>query len=115
LLGVAALLTLAPAARAQDLSPSVVRFTFTTEGGGSGDCNATSNPRAQPHGLHTIIVGQNQRVKGALRQCRLRPGHANGVAPKDLKESGIFTSLPAGEFTAILAGKDGGTGIGVAL
>ena len=37
---------------------------------------------------------------------------ANGLAPKDPKESGIFTSLPPGTFTAILAGKNGGTGIG---
>ena len=38
---------------------------------------------------------------------------ANGLAPQDPKESGIFTSLPAGQFTAILAGKNGGTGIGL--
>ena len=38
---------------------------------------------------------------------------ANGLAPANPKESAIFTSLPAGQFTAILAGKDGGTGIGL--
>jgi hypothetical protein len=39
---------------------------------------------------------------------------ANGFALTDPKESGIFTSLTApGQFTAILAGKDGGTGIGI--
>jgi hypothetical protein len=38
---------------------------------------------------------------------------ANGLGLSDLKESGIFTSLPAGQFTAILAGKNGGTGIGL--
>ncbi len=38
---------------------------------------------------------------------------ANGLAPQDPKESGIFTSLPPGAFTAILAGKNGGTGIGL--
>jgi hypothetical protein len=38
---------------------------------------------------------------------------ANGLAPSDPKESGIFTELPPGQFTAILAGKDGGTGIGL--
>jgi hypothetical protein len=31
----------------------------------------------------------------------------------DPKESGIFTSLPPGAFTAILAGKNGGVGIGL--
>ena len=39
---------------------------------------------------------------------------AHGLAPQDAKESGIFASLPPGTFTAILAGKNGGTGIGLA-
>ena len=38
---------------------------------------------------------------------------ANGFALSDPKESGIFMSLPAGQFTAILAGKNGGIGIGL--
>jgi hypothetical protein len=38
---------------------------------------------------------------------------ANGLALSNAKESGIFTSLPAGQFTAILAGKNGGIGIGL--
>jgi predicted Abi (CAAX) family protease len=38
---------------------------------------------------------------------------ARGLAPQDAKESAIFTSLPPGAFTAILAGKNSGTGIGL--
>lgn len=38
---------------------------------------------------------------------------ANGLALPDAKESGIFTSLPGGQFTAILAGKNGGIGVGL--
>ena len=38
-------------------------------------------------------------------------GH--GLAPRDTKESAIFASLPGGAFTAILAGKNGGTGLGL--
>ena len=38
---------------------------------------------------------------------------ARGLAPQNQKESGIFTSLPPGAFTAILAGKSGGTGLGL--
>jgi hypothetical protein len=38
---------------------------------------------------------------------------AAGFALSDPKESGIFTSLPPGQFTAILAGKNGGIGIGL--
>jgi hypothetical protein len=39
--------------------------------------------------------------------------NAHGLAPQDSLESGMFASLPPGAFTAILAGKDGGTGIGL--
>lgn len=38
---------------------------------------------------------------------------AHGLTPQDPKESGIFALLPSGAFTAILAGKDGGTGLGL--
>lgn len=38
---------------------------------------------------------------------------ARGLAPANPQESGIFTTLPPGAFTAILAGKDGGIGIGL--
>lgn len=38
---------------------------------------------------------------------------AHGLAPQNPKESGIFTLLPAGQFTAILAGKNFGIGIGL--
>ena len=39
---------------------------------------------------------------------------ANGLALPNPKESGIFAVLPAGQFTAILAGKNGGIGVGLA-
>lgn len=35
---------------------------------------------------------------------------ANGLAPSNTKESGIFASLRAGPFTVTLWGKNGGTG-----
>jgi hypothetical protein len=38
---------------------------------------------------------------------------AHGLGLPDPNESGIFQSLPPGAFTAILAGKNGGTGIGL--
>jgi hypothetical protein len=36
-----------------------------------------------------------------------------GLAPQNPNESGIVASLPPGNFTAIVAGKNGGTGIGL--
>ena len=38
---------------------------------------------------------------------------ARGLAPTNALESGIFASLPPGASTSILAGKNGGTGIGL--
>lgn len=38
---------------------------------------------------------------------------ASGLAPMDPKEAGIFATLPPGDFTAILAGKENGVGIGL--
>jgi hypothetical protein len=38
---------------------------------------------------------------------------SHNLAPQDPKESGIYSVLPPGAFTAILAGKNGGTGIGL--
>jgi hypothetical protein len=36
---------------------------------------------------------------------------AHGLGLSNSKESGIYTTLPPGQFTAIIAGKSGGTGI----
>ncbi len=38
---------------------------------------------------------------------------ARGLAPQNGQESGIFTALPPGQYTVILAGKNGGVGIGL--
>ena len=38
---------------------------------------------------------------------------ATGFAPPNDLESAIFATLPNGNYTAILAGKNGGTGVGL--
>ena len=38
---------------------------------------------------------------------------SHGLAPSNSQESGIFAILPPGAFTAILAGKNGGVGLGL--
>ena len=38
---------------------------------------------------------------------------AHGLAPQNPLEAGIFATLPPGPFTAILAGNNAGTGIGL--
>jgi hypothetical protein len=38
---------------------------------------------------------------------------AHGLAPTNANESGLFGFLPPGTFTVTLAGKNGGTGLGL--
>ncbi len=56
----------------------------------------------------TLLVSNDNWTDDPVSAAHLM---ANGLALEDLHESGIFTSLPPGAFTAILAGKNGGTGI----
>jgi glucose/arabinose dehydrogenase len=56
----------------------------------------------------TLLVSNDNWTDDPLSAAQLM---AHGLALQDLHESGIFTSLPPGAFTAILAGKNGGTGI----
>ena len=58
----------------------------------------------------TLLVANDNWTDDPVSAAQLT---ANGLALQDPKESGIFTSLPPGAFTAILAGKNGGTGIGL--
>ena len=73
--------------------------------------NVLADPTLELHNANgtTLIVNDNW-TDDATSAALLT---ANGLALKDPKESGIFTSLPAGQFTAILAGKNGGVGIGL--
>jgi glucose/arabinose dehydrogenase len=56
----------------------------------------------------TLVVSNDNWTDDPLSAAQLM---ASGLALQDLHESGIFASLPPGAFTAILAGKNGGTGI----
>jgi hypothetical protein len=70
-----------------------------------------ADPTLELHdGNGTTLIANDNWTDDPISAAQLI---ANGLEPSDPKESGIFTSLPAGQFTAILAGKNGGTGIGV--
>ena len=58
----------------------------------------------------TVMISNDNWTDDPVSAAQLT---ANGLALKDPKESGIFTSLPPGAFTVILSGKNGGTGIGL--
>jgi hypothetical protein len=61
-------------------------------------------------GNGTLLIANDDWQENAAQAAQLS---ARGLAPADPKESGIFASLPPGAFTAILAGKNSGTGIGL--
>ena len=56
----------------------------------------------------TLLISNDNWTDDPVSAAQLT---ANGLALQDPHESGIFASLPPGAFTAILAGKNGGTGI----
>ena len=58
----------------------------------------------------TTLVANDDWLSDPVSAAQLT---AAGLGLSDPKESGIFTSLPPGAFTAILAGKNGNIGIGL--
>ena len=73
--------------------------------------NVLADPTLELRNADGTLIGANDDwtddpVSAALLS-------ANGLGLSDTKESGIFTALPPGQFTAILAGRDGGIGLGL--
>jgi len=84
------------------IGPSLTQF---------GINNALSDPTLELHdGNGATIISNDNWTDDPVSAAELT-GH--GLALSNTKESGIFTSLPAGQFTAILAGKGAASGIGV--
>ncbi|HZE56783.1 MAG TPA: Ig-like domain-containing protein [Chthoniobacterales bacterium] len=72
--------------------------------------NPLPDPTLELHdGNGTLLIANDNWLDDPVSAAQLT---ANGLALSNTKESGIFTTLPAGQFTAILAGKNG-SGIGV--
>jgi uncharacterized repeat protein (TIGR01451 family) len=78
----------------------------------SGLSNLLADPTLELHNADgTIMVSNDDWLSDPVSAANLT---ANGLALPNSRESGIFTSLaPPGQFTAILAGKNGGIGIGL--
>lgn len=84
------------------IGPSLAQFGLN---------NVLADPTLELHdGNGALLISNDNWESDASSAGQLA---ANGLGLSDPKESGIFTSLPAGQFTAILAGKTGGTGIGL--
>jgi hypothetical protein len=73
--------------------------------------NVLADPTLEVHNANgTTLVSNDDWTDDTASAAQLT---ANGLALSNPKESGIFTLLPAGQFTAILAGKNGGIGLGL--
>ena len=84
------------------IGPSLAQF---------GLSNVLADPTLELHdGNGALLISSDDWQEDPVQAAQLS---AHGLAPQDPKESGIFASLPPGAFTAILAGKNGGTGIGL--
>jgi cytochrome c peroxidase len=83
------------------LGPSLSQFGLT---------NLLADPTLELHdGNGAILIANDNWADDSAAADLLT---ANGLALSDPRESAIFTTLPAGQFTGILTGKNGGTGIG---
>lgn len=77
----------------------------------SGLTNLLADPTLELHdGNGVLLVSNDNWQDDPVSAAQLT---ANGLAPLDVHESGIFTTLPPGSFTAIMAGQTPGTGVGL--
>jgi hypothetical protein len=84
------------------IGPSLTQFGLT---------DVLADPTLELHDSNgATLISNDNWTDDATMATEL---FAHGLAPQNPKESGIFSSLPPGMFTAILAGKNGTIGIGV--
>ena len=84
------------------IGPSLTQFGLT---------GVLTDPSLELYdGNGAMVISNNDWQEDAVQAAHLS---ALGLAPADPKESGIFALLPPGAFTAILAGTNDGTGIGL--
>ena len=77
----------------------------------AGLSNVLPDPVLELHnGDGTVMASNNDWQSDPVSAGELT---ARGLALPDPRESGLFLSLPPGQFTAIVTGRNGGTGIGL--
>jgi uncharacterized repeat protein (TIGR01451 family) len=83
------------------LGPSLAQY---------GLSNVLADPVLELHDSNGVLISNDNWTDDPVMATALT---VNGLAPQNGHESGIFASLPPGQFTVILAGKNGGVGIGL--
>lgn len=72
--------------------------------------NRLANPLLQLYNGQGQLITQNDDFASSPDAAAIT---ALGLAPRDPKESAILRTLPGGNYTAVLSGADGGTGVGL--
>lgn len=73
--------------------------------------NVLADPILELHdGNGAVLIANDNWQNDSVSATQLT---AHGLAPPNSLESGMFTTLPPGLFTAVLAGKNGGVGLGL--
>jgi hypothetical protein len=84
------------------IGPSLAQFGLT---------NLLTDPILELYNANgTILISNDNWTQDPASAAQLT---ASGLGLQDSHEAGIFTLLPPGQFTAVLAGKNGGIGIGL--
>lgn len=74
-----------------------------------GVVGALADPTLELHDANAAVVMSNDNWKDA-QQCELED---SGIPPQNDLESAMIVTLPTGAYTVIVAGKNGGTGVGL--
>jgi len=79
--------------------------------------NALANPRLELHEASSTIGlndnWQTTQIGGVITSDQVAEIQSSGLAPSDPLESAIIATLPPGNYTAIVQGVNGGTGVGI--
>jgi len=84
------------------IGPSLTNFGIT---------NALADPTLELRDDNGALIVANDNWQDDPKSAAQLTAY--GLAPQNFLESGIYASLQPGAYTAILAGKDGGTGVGL--
>ena len=77
----------------------------------SGVANPLADPTLRFVTGNGMLIGENDNWQDDPDQAAQIT--ATGAAPKNDAESAFITTIPAGNYTAVVRGKDGGTGVGL--
>jgi hypothetical protein len=78
---------------------------------GHGVNNPLADPILELHDSNGALIGVNDNWQDDPNQAALITD--SGLAPSNALESAMLTGLAPGPYTAIIRGKNGGTGVGL--